>query len=193
MVKAVQLKINGMTCTACAQASERAVKKLPGIAEAAVNFATEKLSVRFEDGELSIDAIKAAVAKAGYEAVEEKARKEITIPIGGMTCASCVRAVERAVGKVEGVESVEVNFATEKGLVVYDPALVRVSAIKQAIAKAGYTPLAIDASDRGTHTGTPRPGRFAFSGRSSRYRPSSPCRCCIWRWGECSDCPCRRL
>ncbi|MGO8693554.1 MAG: heavy metal translocating P-type ATPase [Rectinemataceae bacterium] len=149
MVKAVQLKINGMTCTACAQASERAVKKLPGIAEAAVNFATEKLSVRFEDGELSIDAIKAAVAKAGYEAVEEKARKEITIPIGGMTCASCVRAVERAVGKVEGVESVEVNFATEKGLVVYDPALVRVSAIKQAIAKAGYTPLAIDASDRG--------------------------------------------
>jgi len=149
MVKAIQLKINGMTCTACAQASERAVKKLPGIAEAAVNFATEKLSVKFEDGELSIDAIKAAVAKAGYEAVEEKARKEVTIPIGGMTCAACVRAVEKAVGKVAGVESVGVNLATEKGLVVYDPALVRVSAIKQAIAKAGYTPLALDASDRG--------------------------------------------
>jgi Cu+-exporting ATPase len=149
MVKAIQLKINGMTCSACAQASERAVKKLPGIAEAAVNFATEKLSVKFEEGELSIDAIKAAVAKAGYEAVEEKARKEVTIPIGGMTCAACVRAVEKAVGKVAGVESVGVNLATEKGFVVYDPALVRVSAIKQAIVKAGYTPLAIDASDRG--------------------------------------------
>jgi Cu+-exporting ATPase len=149
MVKAIQLKINGMTCTACAQASERAVKKLPGIAEAAVNFATEKLSVKFEEGELSIDAIKAAVAKAGYEAVEEKARKEVTIPIGGMTCAACVRAVEKAVGKVGGVQSVAVNLATEKGFVVYDPVLVRVSAIKQAIVKAGYTPLAIDASDRG--------------------------------------------
>ena len=148
MVKAVQLKINGMTCTACAQASERAVKKLPGIAEASVNFATEKLSVKFEDGELSIDTIKAAVAKAGYEAVEEKARKEVTIPIGGMTCASCVRAVERAVGKLEGVASVAVNLATERGTVSYDPSVLRVSAIKQAIVKAGYTPLALEAGQR---------------------------------------------
>ncbi|HTX72608.1 MAG TPA: heavy metal translocating P-type ATPase [Rectinemataceae bacterium] len=148
MVRAVQLKINGMTCTACAQASERAVKKLPGISEAAVNFATEKLSVTFEDGELSVDAIKAAVAKAGYEAVDDAVRKEVTIPIGGMTCAACVRAVERAVGRLEGVTAVSVNLATERGVVAYDPALVRVSAIKQAIVKAGYTPLAIADTDR---------------------------------------------
>jgi len=146
LVKTAQLRINGMTCAACARAAERAVQKLPGIAEAGVNFATEKMTVRFEDGKLALEDIKSAVARAGYEAVEEKAEKEVTIPIGGMTCASCVRAVERAVGKLDGVKLVAVNLATEKALVRYDSSRLRLSEIKQSIAKAGYTPLTIDSA-----------------------------------------------
>jgi Cu+-exporting ATPase len=146
MIKTAQLRINGMTCAACAQASERAVRKLPGIEEAAVNFATEKLLVKFEDGRLGLDEIKAAVAKAGYEAVEDQAKREVTIPVGGMTCASCSAAVERAIRKLPGTASVSVNLATEKALVSYDPSRLRLSEIKQAIAKAGYAPLAIEAS-----------------------------------------------
>ena len=144
MVKTAQLRINGMTCTACAQASERAVKKLPGVEEAAVNFTTEKLLVKFEDEKLGINEIKAAVGKAGYEAVEDQAKKEVTIPVGGMTCASCASAIERAIRKLPGAASVSVNLATEKALVSYDPSLLRLSEIKQAIVKAGYTPLAIE-------------------------------------------------
>ncbi len=139
------LKINGMTCAACAAASERAVKKLAGVAEASVNFSTEKLHIKFEDGVLSIDEIKTAVAKAGYEAVDDVAEKQVTIPVGGMTCASCSAAVERALRKVGGVAEASVNLATEKAHVRYDPAAVRLSEIKQAIRKAGYEPLAIDA------------------------------------------------
>ena len=145
MIKTAQLRINGMTCAACAQASERAVKKLPGIEEAAVNFATEKLLVKFEDEKLGLDEIKAAVSKAGYEAVEDQAKKEVTIPVGGMTCASCASAIERAIRKLPGTASVSVNLATEKALVSYDPSQLRLSEIKQAITKAGYTPLAIEA------------------------------------------------
>ncbi len=144
MIKTAQLRINGMTCAACAQASERAVKKLPGIEEAAVNYTTEKLLVKFEDGTMNIEEIKKAVEKAGYEAVEDSAEKEVTIPIGGMTCASCSSAVERAVKKLAGVSSVSVNLATEKALVKYDGSKVRLSEIKQAISNAGYTPLSID-------------------------------------------------
>ena len=147
MRQSVQLKINGMTCAACAAASERAVKKLPGVEEAAVNFSTEKLLVKFEDGELRVDDIKAAVAKAGYEAVDDRAEKEVTIPVGGMTCASCSAAVERALKRLPGVNSASVNLATEKALVDYDPGAVRLSELKQAIQKAGYEPLAIDTSD----------------------------------------------
>ncbi len=148
LVKTAQLRINGMTCAACARAAERAVQKLPGIAEAGVNFATEKMTVKFEDGKLALEDIKNAVAKAGYEAVEEKTEKEVTIPIGGMTCASCVKAVERAVGKLDGVNLVAVNLATEKALVKYDGSRLRLSEIKQSISKAGYTPLTIDSAAR---------------------------------------------
>lgn len=145
METATQLRINGMTCAACAQASERAVKKLSGIIEASVNFSTEKLAVKFDQSALSIDDIKAAVAKAGYEAVDDRSEKQVTIPIGGMTCASCAAAIERAVRKLDGVSQVSVNLATEKAVVSYEPETLRLSAIKQAIRNAGYEPLAIDA------------------------------------------------
>ncbi len=152
MVKTLTMKINGMTCAACAQASERAVKKLGGVEEAAVNFATEKLLVKFNEEMLTVETIKSAVAKAGYEAVEEEAAaavqvggaREATIPVGGMTCAACAKAIERAVGKLPGVDSATVNLATEKATVRFDPAAVRLSEIRTAITKAGYVPLTED-------------------------------------------------
>jgi len=64
-----------------------------------------------------------------------------SLNIQGMTCAACVRAVERAVGKVSGVQSVAVNFATEKAQVTFEPSMVRLSDIKLAVANAGYKAL----------------------------------------------------
>ena len=146
MIQTLRYQINGMTCAACARASERAAQKLPGVEEASVNFATEKMVVKFDDAALDGEAIKAAIAKAGYQAVDVVSVKETTIPIGGMTCSACAKAIERAVGKLPGARA-EVNFATEKALVRYDPEKTRLSEIKAAITKAGYTPLA--AADSG--------------------------------------------
>jgi Cu+-exporting ATPase len=64
-----------------------------------------------------------------------------TLTVGGMTCAACVRRIEKAIGGLEGVQNVSVNLATEKATVSYDPALIRVSAIKAAVEKAGYKAL----------------------------------------------------
>ena len=64
-----------------------------------------------------------------------------TIPIGGMTCAACSARVEKALCKLEGMESATVNLATEKATVIYDPGSLRYSAIKEAITKAGYQAL----------------------------------------------------
>ena len=61
-----------------------------------------------------------------------------TIPIGGMTCAACSARVERAIRKLEGISSVTVNLATEKATVVFDPGVLRLSAVKETIVKAGY-------------------------------------------------------
>ncbi|MDR3167080.1 MAG: heavy metal translocating P-type ATPase [Treponema sp.] len=65
------LTIEGMTCAACARAVERAAKKLPGVTEANVNLATEKLTISFNEGELTVRTIQNAVEKAGYKALEE--------------------------------------------------------------------------------------------------------------------------
>ncbi len=84
-MKTQSLKIIGMTCAACAKASERAVQKLDGVNEANVNFATEKMIITFDEEKVSLSDVKEAVKKAGYEAKEEVKAKEISIPIEGMT------------------------------------------------------------------------------------------------------------
>ena len=142
------VKVTGMTCAACAKASERAVKKLDGIHEASVNYATEKLVVEYDEEKLDLESIKAAIVKAGYGAEEIVETKEVSIPISGMTCAACAKAVERAVGKLAGVESAVVNFATEKAVIKYNPKQVRLSEIKQTISKAGYKALEIETNNK---------------------------------------------
>ncbi|MDR1603470.1 MAG: cadmium-translocating P-type ATPase [Gracilibacteraceae bacterium] len=143
------LSIRGMTCAACAQRIERTVRKLAGIGQANVNFASEKLFVEYDTAALALPVIKAAVTKIGYEVIEKNDSQNVTIPIGGMTCAACAARVEKAIRRLEGVESVSVNYATEKATVAYQPQTVRLAAIRAAIEKAGYKALEINKTDAG--------------------------------------------
>ena len=140
------LSIRGMTCAACAQRIEKAVKKLPGVQQAAVNLASEKLFVEYGE-DATLEDIKAAVTKIGYEVEEKAANSTIAIPIGGMTCAACSQRVEKVLNRLDGVVSASVNLATEKATVTYEPQKIRQSAIKAAIEKAGYQPLEIAKTD----------------------------------------------
>jgi len=72
---------------------------------------------------------------------------EVTIPVGGMTCAACAQRVEKAVRKMAGVSQASVNFATEKATVYYDPQQIRLPAIRSAIEKAGYQALDLSKTD----------------------------------------------
>lgn len=130
------LKIEGMTCAACARAVERASKKLDGVAEANVNYATEKLNIAFDDSKVKLSDIQSAIEKAGYKALSDTVSK--VLKVEGMTCAACAKAVERAAKKLNGVEEANVNYATEKLVVSYDSSMVRTSDIKAAVEKAGY-------------------------------------------------------
>lgn len=147
------LSITGMSCAACAKAVERSVSKVEGVSSATVNFAIEKLNVEFDEGKTDLNIIKKAIIKAGYGVRndEEQAIREVLIPIAGMTCAACVRAVERAIGKLDGIQEVNVNIATEKAKVVYDSTKTRLSQIKDAISKAGYKALEIETKDQVDH------------------------------------------
>ncbi len=138
------LQIGGMSCAACAKTVERVTKKLDGVSSSVVNFSTEKLAIEYDEQKVTFSKIKEAVEKAGYELIEEAKEKEITIPIQGMTCAACANRIEKVVSKLDGVSIASVNFATEKLVAKYNPNQVRISEIKQTIAKAGYTALEIE-------------------------------------------------
>lgn len=138
------IKISGMTCAACAKRIEKAIGKLDGVSQASVNFATEKLSVEYDDQKVSTNNIKETIEKTGYGVIEEEKKKTVTIPIGGMTCAACANRIEKVLGKAEGISKASVNLATEKATVEYDPQKIRISAIRQIIEKTGYKALNIE-------------------------------------------------
>lgn len=126
------LMIEGMTCASCVGRVERALKAIPGVSQASVNLATERASVQ-TDGSVPREALVQAIHKAGYE-VTAPAAQELLIE--GMTCASCVGRVERALKAVPGVQSASVNLATERASVQGSAAP---AALLAAIEKAGYT------------------------------------------------------
>ncbi len=130
------LNIEGMTCAACAKAVERVTKKLQGVENSTVNIATEKLTITYDEGKVNLQDILSSIDKAGYKGTIDTVERIIAIE--GMTCATCAKAVERAVKKIEGVMEANVNIATEKLNVIYEPSLVEITDIKQGITKAGY-------------------------------------------------------
>jgi len=130
------LNIEGMTCAACAKAVERVTKKLQGVENSTVNIATEKLTITYDKGKVNLEDILSSIDKAGYKGTIDTVERIIAIE--GMTCATCAKAVERAVKKIEGVMEANVNIATEKLNVIYEPSLVEITDIKQGITKAGY-------------------------------------------------------
>lgn len=152
-MKSEVLNITGMTCASCAKAVERNVKKVDGVLTVNVNIATEKMNVEFEESQTDVNKVKEAVKKAGYGVEEEKTDsiREVLLPISGMTCASCANAVERAIKKLEGVNEVNVNIASEKAKVVYDSSKTRISEIKDAVSKAGYKALDVEVGSQVDH------------------------------------------
>ncbi len=124
--------VEGMTCASCVRRVEKAIEGVPGVSRAAVNLATERADVIFRERAKIAEVVK-AVQNAGYEVP----RKRLEFSIGGMTCASCVNRVERAISDVPGVLEASVNLATERASleVVSGTRLVDIGL---AVRKAGY-------------------------------------------------------
>jgi Cu+-exporting ATPase len=141
----LDLPIGGMSCAGCAARIEKALQSLPGVQEAQVNFATEKATLRYDPAVLSTDQIITEVEEIGYQVSQQR----LTIPIGGMHCASCAASIERALRGVEGVLEAQVNFGTEKATVAYIPTQVEVATLRQAIKDAGYEPREMVQTDVG--------------------------------------------
>jgi Cu+-exporting ATPase len=137
----LSIPIEGMTCASCVARVERALAKVPGVSDATVNLATEAAAVHLATS-VPTQTLAAAVESAGYAVP----RETVALAIVGMTCASCVGRVERALRQVPGVLEAEVNLATEQARVTRLRSGDRDGALLQAVQDAGYQAHAIAAS-----------------------------------------------
>ena len=132
--KRVELKISGMHCATCAVNIEKNLAGSGKAESAEVNFGTDTARIEYDASRTTLADLERAVREAGYEVINEQA----TIRVGGMVCATCVETIESALAALPGVVRVQVNLATEKAAVTYNPSLTTLEDMKQAIEDAGY-------------------------------------------------------
>jgi Cu+-exporting ATPase len=131
--KTLSLPVVGMTCANCAANIERSVRKLDGMQEASVNFASERVTLTYDGSLLGMDDIVGRIRKAGYDVPQQT----VDLAITGMDCVNCAANVERALKKVDGVLDVNVNFASEHALITVAAGVGR-DELVGAVEKAGY-------------------------------------------------------
>lgn len=131
MTTEINLSIQGMTCASCVRRVEKSISAVAGVEQVEVNLATESARIKMADSAV-LPKVQQAITQAGYTTPEET----VVLQIEGMTCASCVGRVERALTKVPGVLQASVNLATESAQVRWlgsEPSL-----LLAAIEAAGY-------------------------------------------------------
>ena len=151
--KTQNLKVTGMTCGHCVKAVEKSLLAVPGVQTASVDLAAGKATVVADAG-VARAALTAAVEDAGYGVGEsdgdsdddepdgppaaDPALDRLDLNVEGMTCAACVRTIERRLEKVDGVAQAQVNLASNSAQVRFDAARTNPAQLIAAIEDAGY-------------------------------------------------------
>ncbi|XP_073112548.1 copper-transporting ATPase HMA5 [Elaeis guineensis] len=142
--KVALFSVLGMTCAACAGSVEKAIKRLPGIHDAAVDVLNDRVQVIFYPAFVSEDTIRETIEDVGFEAalIKEEAKEKPTLicrlHIKGMTCTSCSSTIESALQAVAGVQKALVALATEEAEICYDPKLVSAAQLMEVVADTGF-------------------------------------------------------
>ena len=145
-VTQIDLAITGMTCATCSKRVEKALTKLPGVDQAHVNLASEQAAVSFDSTQVTPELLRTTVEQAGYGVISEQRE----FPITGMTCATCSKRVEKALTKLPGMLSVNVNLASEQASIAFLPSVSSWADVKSAVEQAGYGVIEASTTDEGS-------------------------------------------
>ncbi|RWW14681.1 hypothetical protein GW17_00021531 [Ensete ventricosum] len=164
-MRRIQVRVTGMTCSACTTSVEGAISTLPGIARSSVSLLQNRALVVFDPSLIKVrsfplfsalpfagcrcdEDIRDAIEDAGFEAEvlpesnNSQTRSQKTLSgqfrIGGMTCSACVNSIEGILSKLPGVKRAVVALATSLGEVEYDPSVIRKEEIVNVIEDAGF-------------------------------------------------------
>ncbi len=153
------LPVQGMTCASCVSHVEKALASVDGVSTATVNLATEQATIVLHKP-VPHTILVEAIEDAGYEVP----RRKLELAVEGMTCASCVARVEKALLTVPGVSGASVNLASERATVSAG-AEVSAANLKAALAAAGYTARALEGTDHGEAHATRKKAEHAALAR----------------------------
>ncbi|MBH1940152.1 copper-translocating P-type ATPase [Mobilitalea sibirica] len=147
----VGFKIEGMSCSSCAANIQKKLNSMDGVINPNINIAIEKGQVDYDADIISAKEIFKAVDDLGYKAIPEtdQSKEKITMKVNGMTCSSCSNRVEKMLNKTEGIVTANVNFASEKVTIEYNPKEIRLIDMQKKVKDLGYELVYEENTDEG--------------------------------------------
>jgi len=130
----IVLPIEGMSCASCAATVQEALASATGVGAAAVNYATAKAAVDYDDAQTGVADLIKTVRTAGYDC----GKASVTFGVEQLHYAPGVAPLEQALSRVPGVVRAAANQATETVTVDYVPGATTAEALEQAVARAGF-------------------------------------------------------
>ncbi|MHB8095968.1 MAG: heavy metal translocating P-type ATPase, partial [Candidatus Aminicenantales bacterium] len=130
----LDIPVTGMSCASCAISIEKVLSDVEGVREAGVNYATGKATVLFDPDRAAANNLVSSIRRSGYGVATESA----DLAVEGMSCASCVARIEKALNRVTGVVRASANLADGRVRVEYIRDEVGVGEIRRAIESLGY-------------------------------------------------------
>ena len=143
----ITLAVKGMTCASCSARIEKVLAAQDGIHSVSVNLAAETMEMEWDETLLPLEEIAKKVAGLGFELDMPSNEVTLDLAITGMTCASCSARIEKVVGGLEGVRSMQVNLASETGVAVFDPVVINKRKILETIDNLGFKAEVVTADD----------------------------------------------
>eukprot|EP01025_Chloroclados_australasicus_P021671 TRINITY_DN22727_c0_g1_i7.p1 TRINITY_DN22727_c0_g1~~TRINITY_DN22727_c0_g1_i7.p1 ORF type:complete len:1004 (+),score=157.35 TRINITY_DN22727_c0_g1_i7:25-3012(+) len=134
------VRIDGMSCSSCSNSIEKALKSQAGVMSVTVNAATGQGRIEYDPGKIAETDIKTAIEDAGFDVLDIRDVKEteIVMLVGGMTCSSCSTSVENVLLSQNGVQKASVNLLAGKATIRYDPDIIGIRDLMNAIEDAGF-------------------------------------------------------
>ncbi|KAI8098548.1 uncharacterized protein BX664DRAFT_319008 [Halteromyces radiatus] len=138
-----QFEVRGMTCASCVNSIEKSIQGLKGVKTIKVSLLAERATVEHDALTITAAQIAHAIEECGFEAMalESSQNDMVQLQVFGMTCASCVHSIERAVSKLDGILSISVNLMTETAKVEYNEKQIGLRTIVETIENLGFNAL----------------------------------------------------
>ncbi|NIM59722.1 MAG: heavy metal translocating P-type ATPase, partial [Candidatus Aminicenantes bacterium] len=137
------INIAGMHCSSCVLTIENALKKLPGVSNAKVNFTSEKAHIDYDSTKVSLKDLHKTIEKTGYKTIKPKetpavkGAATVSLKVIGMDNPHCLSTVEGALNSLTGITKKEL-FVNQRAKIQFNTSVLSAEKIKATIKAAGY-------------------------------------------------------